>query len=272
MQPETRTLWVSFLIVAMTLGCQATGVVGDDDVGSDDDTADDDTADDDTATDDDTDGDDDSAQPVNFALAFDGEDMGSSEETEAVVLGERFTIEFWFRRTGQLRGYLLDARPPGSPSSYNWGIYVEEGSGLDFFCNTGEGNEFFHGPNPNNLNWEWHHFAVSRYGDEILLYLDGAEVLAIESAPCVVFASPLLLGTYHVGPVPSLDNAEVDEIRLSTEARYHGPFTPDRVLSQDVYTALLWHFDEGVGDVATDEVIGLELALEGVEWVEGEQQ
>ena len=275
MQPETRTLWVSFLIVAMTLGCQATGTVEDDDVGSDDDVGDDDTADDDTATDDDTGGDDDSAPPSNFALSFhEEENRALTEETTAVDLGEEFTVEFWFQRTGEMQSYLMDSRRAYALNDGNWAIYQVDSEmvSLTFFFVSEEGDKKLRGPDINDLGMGWHHLAIVCTGVGAYMYIDGMLEAYEEAAPIVWdLPAPLAVGHRHEGYPGGLEEGILDEVRLSTVARYNAAFAPEPVLQADGDTALLWHLDEGVGDVATDEVIGLDLALAGVQWVEAER-
>jgi hypothetical protein len=72
---------------------------------------------------------------------------------------------------------------------------------------------------------------------------------------------------------PPLDLAEVARVQLRPpkppcnlgrcNCRHWGD-----ELDAGQQTVYLWHFDEGEGDVATEEAISLELQIEGVDWVE----
>ena len=44
----------------------------------------------------------------------------------------------------------------------------------------------------------------------------------------------------------------VDEVRISRIARYDGDFIPARRFEADEHTLVLYHFDEGSGNVARD--------------------
>jgi hypothetical protein len=55
----------------------------------------------------------------------------------------------------------------------------------------------------------------------------------------------------------------IDEVRISSVARYTADFTPEDRFTVDSDTLALWHFDEGTGTTATDEVSGLVGTLSG---------
>ena len=44
----------------------------------------------------------------------------------------------------------------------------------------------------------------------------------------------------------------IDEIRVSDVIRYDANFTPEEEFESDLFTAALWHLDEGEGTVALD--------------------
>ena len=252
----TELNYKSFLWMVVTaclaLGCDAELGVGDDDT-SDDDVADDDSAD----------------EGSNFALAFDSGSGGTTEETTAIGLESEFTIEFWFRRLGNFQGFILDARGPGDDFFRNWAVYQrdDEAEGLKFYCKTDDEDPSLVGPDMNEFDAGWHHVAILRTAEGLrAMYLDGEALVSEAAAACVVDSvEPLTIGNRSGGQI---EGAVLDEIRISSFARYHTSFTPDIVFDADDDTTLLWHFDEGQGNLATDEMLGLEFALEDIEWVE----
>ena len=61
----------------------------------------------------------------------------------------------------------------------------------------------------------------------------------------------------------------IDEVRISRRARYRTDFIPEKRLEPDGDTLALYHFDEGVGDVAHDASgNGNDAKIVGAQWVE----
>ena len=92
-------------------------------------------------------------------------------------------------------------------------------------------------------------FAACRSGSTCKLFLDGTEVDS-DSNSTAFISDGLLFGAWS-----SRDwNGYMDEIRISTTARYTGAFTPSTTaFEDDVDTALLLHMDGGGGiDPATN--------------------
>lgn len=65
---------------------------------------------------------------------------------------------------------------------------------------------------------------------------------------------PMQFDTLHLGPQFKDVNFQgiVDEMRLSRVARYTEDFQPDERFEPDDKTVVLYHFDEGTGDIAKD--------------------
>lgn len=88
----------------------------------------------------------------------------------------------------------------------------------------------------------WHHVAVTRAVDQFSVWLDGVEVAT--SANSATLAE--LSGDLYLGNLEAAQNGwqgQVDEVRISSMARYTSVFTPDRSFENDPDTVGLWHLD-----------------------------
>jgi len=96
----------------------------------------------------------------------------------------------------------------------------------------------------------WHHVAGVFDGREMRLYVDGA--LTARTA-CRGTRTrndlPLIVGgdVHSSGGATSLFPGRIDEVRLSSVARYDEPFRPRRRLASGADTRLLLHMDDTVG-------------------------
>ena len=96
----------------------------------------------------------------------------------------------------------------------------------------------------------WHHFAGVFDGRELVVFVDGipgARVAA--SGRRTPNALPLYIGAdpNERGDPVSFFKGRIDEVRLSTKARYVGPFTPQTQLDRDDATVLLHKLDGRIG-------------------------
>ena len=245
---ERRCALLGVAVLLITLGCQREGVVDDDDTGDDDTESDDD----DTAE----------SEP-NYALAFHGDGLGWAVET--LSLDGLFTVELWVQVQGQVQGTLLCS---GEDFDY-WAIQHSPTSEILRWVQI-EGGEV----RGDQLGEGWHHVAVVG-GVSTSLYVNGT-LKASEELPELgleMLPVPIMVGQRcDMDESWSLNGAVIDEIRISDVARYDQDFNPAPVFTTDSSTLLHWHFDEGQGDVASDEVSNLELSLSDTEWVQVERQ
>ena len=120
----------------------------------------------------------------------------------------------------------------------------------------------------------WHHLAGvldPQCGPGVRLYLDGQEVgYWGEATKCPSSSIATTLGAINYLGWNTFFRGRIDEVRISSVARYSRPFTPVARHEVDESTWGLWHFDEGVGSVAVDEVAGRDFSLFGnFEWTDG---
>ena len=102
----------------------------------------------------------------------------------------------------------------------------------------------------------WHHIAGVYDGAELRLYLDGQLISAVPGSgmptanelPVLVGANPDMAGQPRAG-----FRGAIDEVRVSTTARYEGQeFTPPKRHEPDSDTHLLLHLDEPAPPFAFD--------------------
>jgi hypothetical protein len=98
---------------------------------------------------------------------------------------------------------------------------------------------------------KWHHVAGVYDGEEVRLYLDGEQVARVKrSGVRRTNSLPLLIAADVDGKGQAVSpfTGMIDEVRLSSTARYHGEsFTPERRIASDDHTLLLLQMDGMAG-------------------------
>lgn len=95
----------------------------------------------------------------------------------------------------------------------------------------------------------WSHAAFVYTGSEGILYLNGIEKARKADG------NPMACGS-SAGLFLFADGVEIDNIRISTVARYTSRFTPPSSLVRDPSTAFLWTFDQQALPDLADEAQG----------------
>jgi hypothetical protein len=159
-----------------------------------------------------------------------------------------FTVEFWVYptvTTSNERG-VFDTRTNGGASS-------------DGFCiRTNSTNQFLFIPfsNTNSITWTrtnnaWQHIAVVRTGGSIYIYSNGVlQGSTISGGTNNYTGTTVRLGAFRDNATTSFGvfTGYIDEVRLSSTARYYGNFTPvSSPFTSDAQTKLLLHFDGSAG-------------------------
>ncbi len=94
--------------------------------------------------------------------------------------------------------------------------------------------------------WEWQHIAVSSDGKQMLYFINGKQVKRIKkSVKLEITDDPLWIGDgYGEDKNPRGFDGWIDEIRISNKCLYTMEHSPDRHLTYDSTTVMLFHFDE----------------------------
>jgi hypothetical protein len=99
---------------------------------------------------------------------------------------------------------------------------------------------------------QWHHVAATYNRSQLRLFVNG-QLTASRSLNVSISTSsrPVTLGYNELWTDGELDGT-LDEVRISSTARYSGSFTPLLRFSSDSNTRALWHLDEGTGQTSAD--------------------
>lgn len=103
---------------------------------------------------------------------------------------------------------------------------------------------------------DWQHFAISRTGSTVEVYLDGTRIYTKTST--VDFTLDYDFNLFHRNTFNDpkfLASAYIDEFRISTIARYTGTSitVPSSAFTNDDDTGLLLHFEGSNGDTSTTD-------------------
>ena len=203
-------------------------------------------------------------EPACGALVFDGQDaFVEVPYNESFAFGTSdFTVEAWVYYGN------LDAGPQkvhrlvvlqAPDGGHRWSLenhYWNPGNptfGAGFNVTLGETDNYevvhIKGALPEQIGW--HHLAVARQEENWFVFMDGALSATYQSAASVVTTPDSLflgsaLGTGH------FFEGVLDEVRISSTARYTEEFIPLHQLGEDEETQALWRFNEGQGDTAYD--------------------
>ena len=207
--------------------------------------------------------------PAGFALSFDGVDDRVNVPIGDAKLGDEFTIEAW-----------VDPKHVGHSShSSGLALIVEWQGAVEVMINqmvtwtsklqittSFRDNRGFLGIRTEQFPGRQHVAAVYRDG-QLTFYVDGRRMGAT-SNPISDPVKPERPGRLMIGGHRGGFLGRIDEVRVSTAARYEGDFEPDQVFGSDADTFALYHFDEGEGEVLTDASgNGHDGRIVGASWV-----
>ena len=173
---------------------------------------------------------------------------------------QEYTVEAWFKWSGE------------DEAQNAYGIYGEgHRSWSTLFLNLRKNGSIEFGDFDSSVNLvrlvktepetvsseAWHHVAAVRSGNSFRLFLDGMRVGEVESKTSELGIVP---PRAYIGKGGFGDNGEgryyfngaIDEIRLSSQAKYTENFTPVFRFEVDSDTEALWHFNEGSGSIVMD--------------------
>ncbi len=142
-----------------------------------------------------------------------------------IVKDQDFTIDFWIRANGGNGQKLFVAEP----------YYLMTDTGRVVFAYNKPDYSVLKGGHIG----EWAHVAVVVEGNEMRLYFNGRATGSLKVDEREDELPQMNFGGRMWG--------EIDEIRISSVARYHEDFTPSTRFSPDKATVALYHCDEGSG-------------------------
>ncbi|MGE3172800.1 MAG: LamG-like jellyroll fold domain-containing protein [Planctomycetota bacterium] len=160
------------------------------------------------------------------------------------------TVEAW------LRGDDLSGRRAvvAKTETSEFGLFASDGK-LSFLVFVGGDYAIAGSDGPVLEPGRWHHVAGVFDGSTARVFLDGAPLAEVPTAGRRrTNAHPLLIGADpdRRGAPTSPFRGQLDEVRVSTVARYRAAFTPARRFAADDDTALLLHLDRDQGAWTAD--------------------
>ncbi|MFA5828541.1 MAG: LamG-like jellyroll fold domain-containing protein [Candidatus Shapirobacteria bacterium] len=179
---------------------------------------------------------------ANSALSFGSGDNVS--KTGTLLSGSNFfTVEFWFKAadnpiSSQIMSLTNGGGDGGSGVFHYWGDGRH-----DIQAYTFNGCKDYSASSANITHNLWYHIAIVRNGADIKYYLNGNNY-ATGTGLCT---TPTIWSGFNIGS--NNYNGIVDEVRVSSVARYTTDFTPQTTpFVRDEFTKLLLHFDENGDD------------------------
>ncbi len=217
--------------------------------------------------------DDDATQGVCGSVYLNGEDAYGEHPDGAAFCTEQLTVEAW-------------VKPSSFDESSSWSNVLATddwygGGSRGWVLNVGAGEPVF--KIGTDSGWEfvtsevsitestWSHVAGVYDGARLLIFVDGkltgtydlSDSLTPSSLSLVIGNTPMSLVGTNTRPYEGL----VDQVRISSTARYSSDFVPVTMNVTDEYTLALWGFNEGDGTIAHDlHGGGVDLNLHEVQW------
>jgi hypothetical protein len=168
---------------------------------------------------------------------------------------DRYTLECWAKGSAPAGSTALLTKTENSAYGIFW---CDEPAGHKLptaYVGTGAGYLTLSAPAP--WDWsQWTHLALVFDGHRATLYVNGQpQAVQTTEARATDNDQPLYIGADpdQNGNASRFFTGTLDEVRLSSVARYDGPFTPQTVFQRDDDTVLLLHFDRSIGGLFPDD-------------------
>jgi cysteine-rich repeat protein len=212
-------------------------------------------------------------------LGFSSGESYAQSESMASVFAANGTAEAWVKMPANLAAIAKDAaflsQHEGQTSGQGFTLYVTPMDGGwkirgQFKSDMGGcfGNCADLTATKTVVAGRWYHVAAIRQGNTVALYVDGSLQQSTTVPPGFAPQTTFVRMGQGADDWWKHYPGAIDEVRLSTVARYEGIFVPHRHFSPDAFTLALWHFDEGQGPTAGDSSMnGYDLTLlQGASW------
>ncbi len=168
----------------------------------------------------------------NDCIEFDGDDdyIEAADHASLEFGSDDFTIEAWIRPTDLSGLRMVACKWDGTGDQRGWYLRVQYGGKLAFGLSSAgtaaskveiASNEAVISVN------EWNHVALVRKDDVVTAFANGQRVMSVLwDAAIFNNSKPVHVGAYKVGAMQAFEG-KIDEVRLSTVARYETTQTPD---------------------------------------------
>jgi hypothetical protein len=189
------------------------------------------------------------------ALTLDGtDDYVDTTDNNSLETAAVHTVEAWiFVSSAAANMAIVDKYRSGTTED-GWQLLVVSGGKVQFTLKNDAASGVAISSNSFVNNSRWHHVAAvwNTITLTASLFIDGQ--LEVTGTPASGAYSgntrSVRLGVLNNDVNPFLGT--IDEVRISSSARYVSTFTPSRRFATDADTAALWHLDEGSGTTSAD--------------------
>lgn len=210
----------------------------------------------------------------DWALAFDGTSYARKVEAGGPWPSSDFTVETWVEiQDPEATGIIFDTADVGFQNG--WVLYLHnDWHALVFsFFDATHYNNVVTGPTVAEIGTGWHHLAATKSGGTVRIYVDGVTKVTQSVPPSLSFDDSAL---WSIGGSPD-DNADfrlrdvvVDDVRLSSTARYTDDFDPPSSYDPDDANVILTlELDEGSGGTAMSSDGSASFSIDNPTWVPG---
>jgi hypothetical protein len=180
---------------------------------------------------------------------FDGSgDYLITEENDLFEIAGDFTIECWMRSTNvTVSQNFINSRSEASTDYFAMRIYNSQ-----LYWNI-NGSSFANTSISSNT---WYHCALVRSGSTVTAYLNGSSKgsTTFSGAISTTGSNAIMIGGYNAPTVSQPLNGHIDEVRISSVARYTSNFTaPTSAFYNDEDTLLLLHMDGNDGSTTFED-------------------
>jgi hypothetical protein len=184
-----------------------------------------------------------------------GDYLRVSGGTISIGTGD-FTIEMWARHAAvNVSQMYMDCRPTNVNGAYPGIFFLDSNSRPYYYFNTDTRITANSAMSTNT----WYHIAIVRSGGVTKMYINGtAQTTTYTNSDSISFSVAHIGASNDPSPAQSL-NGHIDEVRISTSARYTANFTPaTSAFVNDSNTVFLMHADgTDASTVFTDDNAGL---------------
>ncbi|MBM4033785.1 MAG: LamG domain-containing protein [Planctomycetes bacterium] len=194
----------------------------------------------------------------DFALELNGQTDYLEIPDDPAFHLETFTLEAWvWRRPGGGDLQHVFAKDFGGSYVESFGVFIRNKGLWNYTVGYGPRAEI-RSTAVECAPRTWTHCALVFDRGDCALYLNGKQASRAQFAPAPLYdEQPFHIGAdLDHGRVGYFWNGAIDEVRLSSVARYNAEFTPARRFTPDAQTVLLLHLDDGEGGTAHDSGLG----------------
>jgi len=201
------------------------------------------------------------ASAQNYSLDFESGQYARIPMSESLSGFDEFTMECWYYQIAFDGGdERIVGLEPANSTTGSYQINVSGGGDGAYSASIGDGTNWLscvhvQAVAPQN----WTHLAITYDGITFRFFING-DLIYSEDGYVNAFGPPdqdLVINRHTWDGGNSWSSrltGHLDELRISSIARYTAPFTPPcNQFGPDEYTMGLWHFNEGSGSSIIDE-------------------